>query len=102
MTDINEFMRTNAIMKCAMTPLHIKILLHYYVSTDEYERGYYPSTAGEYIHDLFEMGLIEEKDRPIVEPRHRISDKGKFYVNVLCTTPLPVHQWIIPRQEDKP
>jgi len=74
-----------------MTPLHINILMHYYVCG--YDGGYHTCTNGhrsagspaalEYHTELVEMELIS------LAP-FKLTDRGQAYILALLAMPLPV------------
>lgn len=59
--------------------------------------------VSKYLGDLIEAGLIEKDGR--VPPQgvkgsgFRTTEKGRFYVEALCSLPLPVNCWKIPKDE---
>ena len=68
-----------------MTPLHLKILLHYhcvhsvmYAFDDPYHAN--SNTVKEYTKQLVADGLIEREDE-----FYSTTEKGKFYVEALCS-----------------
>ena len=75
-----------------MSPLEIKIMLHYYTTPEEYEpptdSPLYPATLASFIKD----GLLKYDDVGNKE----ITEKGTFYVNALINTPIPIASWKIP------
>lgn len=83
-----------------MTPLHLKILIYYhcvrgtvqYAFDDPYHAN--SNTVREYTKQLVVDGLIEREDK-----FYSTTDKGKFYVEALCSLPLPVEKkvWEIPK-----
>lgn len=87
-----------------MTPLHLQMLLHYHSRCEPYgkhepEHASSPAVAA-YRSDLLRAGLIEVDGRappPGVESAgFTTTDKGRFYVDRLCSLPLPEATWIIP------
>lgn len=79
-----------------MTPLEISILLHYHVSPVDYRNGDFSAPAVRNAIDEFRRdGFLAEA----VETYYHITDKGRFYVEALCSVPLPVATWVIPSKE---
>lgn len=77
-----------------MTPLQIKILLHYWACGDDFRGGDFSAPAVRDAIDHFDsLGLIVRGEkvgytanRAALEP----------YVRALEAVPLPVQQWVIP------
>jgi len=87
-----------------MTPLHINILLWHHTRAEPYAK-YEPDhrnspVVAAYRHDLQEAGLIkpdpQEHPEGIEGSGWITTDKGRAYVDALCSLPLPECKWIIP------
>lgn len=73
-------------------PLTIQIMLAHYVSptpSGVVGEHVYKSMAGtETANLLLDAGLIEENGE--------VTEKGKAWVEMICSTPLPVCKWVKP------
>lgn len=81
-----------------MTPLQIKMMLHYYCSPTPYAK-YEPHHAhSEAVFDqranLMDEGLLVPVDSAMAS--YECTEKGKAYVSALCAMPLPIAKWVIP------
>lgn len=74
-------------MSAQFTQLHLEIVLHYHVSPEPFPRE--NSCIAEYRSHLIADGLVEEESS-----QFRITDKGKVFVEMLCSTPLPTSKTI--------
>jgi hypothetical protein len=86
-------------MAINMTPCEIEFMLHCYVSPEPHPRYYAPAIM-DAARRLNIMHLIsfrnkDENDRPVYEA----TEKGKFYVKMLCETPFPEQRYVDPRKE---
>jgi len=82
-----------------MTPLEIEILLHYYYSGEDFRKGDFSAPAVRAAIDLFQVldgGSLLTKDPCDMEKNYTITDRGRAYVNALCSMPLPVSKWVMP------
>lgn len=80
-----------------MTPLHLKLLLHYYSIAEPYSmrdhaHAIAPATL-EYTADLVSHGLIEVNDS--AASGYQCTDRGKVFIDALLATPLPVQKWVM-------
>ena len=77
-----------------MSPLQIRILLHYYAIVGDYKGN----TPDNFIHELGEMDMLErayEKDR-----QWKLAERGLFYVKYLLSIPLPEQVFVIKQEKD--
>lgn len=86
-----------------ITPLVLKIIIHYYCSSDDYKDRDFSSSiiVEQTLEDLYELGLLDTKNEE--ELHYKITDKGKFYVKEgLCKVlfPFPKETFIIPEKEE--
>lgn len=73
-----------------MTPLHIKLLLHYYAIGTRWET---PSpAASDYTQDLLNWGLIEASETS--GSGYVATDRGKAHIEGLMRLSLP--KWVSP------
>lgn len=85
--------------KCIMTPLQIRMLLHYYAIAEPYaihEVDHANSPAvREQLQHLINWGfLTTDLSNP---SGYTVTDKGLVYVEAICNIPLPVMKWEIPK-----
>lgn len=81
-----------------MTPLHIRMMLHYYaIATPYAEHDPFHASSiavAEYRGHLIQSGLIEED---LKSPSgYRSTARGRAYVEALCDMPLPIQKWVMP------
>lgn len=81
-----------------MTPLHLKILLHYFCSTatvyGSHNHAHATSQSTlDYTAELNTMGLIEPSDTP---SGWKTTDRGDVFCRAVLATPLPVQKWVMP------
>lgn len=69
-----------------MTPLHIRILLHYYISPERFEPYDAPAVVS-YTQKLIELGALEKYGRDF-----KVTGLGHAWVKLICATPLPVRE----------
>lgn len=73
------------------TPLHIELMIHYYAVNEPLKQASAPAVIS-FTADLIELGVIrEDKDSG---SGYSATDKGSAWVDKICSTPLPVQQWI--------
>ena len=87
-----------------MSPLALKILLHYGYSPSDYRDGNFDAPAVRQAIDYFrnEVGMIEVTPRfgPVhSEAAYRLTERGQVFVDALCVLPLPEPFWRIPKDE---
>lgn len=81
-----------------MSPLKIRILLHYFAHpVDEY-----PMPNSHAIDELFGDGLLTDRVADASDHRrynaYTTTPKGDAYVEAICSIPLPVQLWVIPKE----
>jgi hypothetical protein len=75
-----------------VTPFELDILLHYYVSgADHPSMSDPPPIWRDEIEYLYAEKLLEKG----VDTAHRLSDRGRVFLNYVMDLPLP--QWQMPR-----
>ena len=67
-----------------MTPLHLEILMHYFVSGTMFPRS--TPTITEYQGHLVELGLLDTE--------LSVTEKGKLWIERVLNTPMPVQKWV--------
>lgn len=78
-----------------MTPLQIKMMLHYYTSTEPY-------SARDLIH-ANSQSVYEQRDELIkwelltykFNSAYEVTEKGKFYIEYLLSVPVPSIKYVI-------
>lgn len=82
-----------------MTPLQIKLLVHFVTCYSDYDGEEGGSLAWESTIDYFlREGLLVKRDdpTPIGESYYLSTAKAQFYLDHLCSIPLPVRAFKIP------
>ena len=83
-----------------MSPLEIKIMLHYYCCPTDYRDGDFAAPAVQDAIERFrdELNLLEPTQSMDVyhDPHYRITERGSVFVEALCNMPLPVKTWVMP------
>ena len=82
-----------------MTPLQINMLLHYYVSADDYPDLVHDAQQGAITYFLA-AGFLTEQKMDNEQPRYKQTYKLKAYCYALCQVPEPVQVWIIPTPQE--
>lgn len=94
-----------------MSPLRIRMLLHYYANTIDYRDEVDPAHAcsgavTEAIHDFLQEGLIKEVNPNwgVQPPSNRdsqysVTGKGEAMVGHLMAVQIPVCKWVQPSTE---
>lgn len=83
-----------------MTPLDLEIILYYNSHLTDFRNGELTAPAvASSIKMLLGEGILIRATEPDFL-RYTISEKGRFYVDALCSLPLPVATWIIPTVGD--
>jgi hypothetical protein len=77
-----------------ITPNHLDVLLHFYVSAEPHPRAHAPAVQ-QAIADWCEMGMLD--GRPGPSPT---TEKAHAWIEHLLRTPLPVAEWVIPPHEE--
>jgi len=81
-----------------MSPLEIKILLHYHTIPKDYSQEHEMYSAqNEAIIKLFNKGMLKNYNGDGVQ--YEATAKLHSYCEYLCEVPLPIAVWVIP--EDK-
>lgn len=78
-----------------MSPLKIRIMLHYYCFTGDYCTNGSKGELGA-VDDLVGDKMLEDDPQEGSERMFRVTDKGSAYCEALCNMPLPIAKWIIP------
>lgn len=77
-------------MKPCFTPLHIELMLHFSTSDAPFHQ---PSPVAEdYTSDLIDKGLVQK-----TAYGHGVTSAGRAFIDLLCSTPLPVSGFFDPR-----
>ena len=77
-----------------MTPLAIEVLLHSYYSPEPHPRRDAPA-----VREIIDSFLMMDVIKPIPswgEGAYTTTNKGRAWVQMICSTPLPVEAWIDP------
>ena len=84
-----------------MTPLEVEILLHYRCSGRDYREGDFEAPAVREAIDYFRnrTGMLETECNGLGR-NYQLTEKGRFYVDAICSIPLPEAQWIIPNESE--
>ena len=72
-----------------MTPNDIEILIHCYVCPRPHPRISAPAVV-EALNEFVFLGLVERDSHNT----YHTTDRGKAYMEMLCTLPLPVQKWV--------
>lgn len=80
-----------------MTPLQLSILIHYHSLLGDFRDLDAPAVA-DAMNRFCDDGMIEYYI--FNSTKFRITEKGNFFVDYLCTIPLPVSIWKIPECEE--
>lgn len=75
-----------------MSPLAIRIMLHYHWSPEDYVTNGSKGEDGT-VADLFCRGMLEQDPQEGTERKFRISGKGQAYVDALLSVQEPVCKW---------
>lgn len=80
-----------------MSPLEIKILLHYYACAGDYPGIEKDSRAWQAIIKRFlAEDLLQQAENNACGASYVITPRAQFFVHHLCHQPLPVQVWAIP------
>jgi len=89
-------------MRQKLSPLEIKILLHYYTCADEYE-NITCEPANDFLNTLVKHEILNYSSKTENGAHYSITDKGIVYVQAIIETASnvgePVMEWIIPNEE---
>ena len=89
-----------------MSPLQIKILLHYHYSPYDYRNGDFSAPAVREAIDAFRdvSGLLRWRsgEEKLMEPgaTYALTERGQAYVEQICRVPLPVQVWTYPKEAE--
>jgi hypothetical protein len=76
-----------------MTPNHIEIFIHYFVSPSDVAHPRRGSPAVfEAIWDLRNAGILDPIDEDL--DMYRVTDKGRAWMAMLLGTPMPQLVWV--------
>lgn len=78
-----------------MTPLQIRMMLHYYAIAKYGERDHLHANSPAVFEQrgyLIRDGLIEADETS--GSGYRATDRGVAYVELLCQMPLPIQKWV--------
>lgn len=79
-----------------MTPLGVEIMLHYYYSPVDYREGDITAPAvNSMLYDLCAEGMLMGNGTGPL----RITDRGKVWVEAICSVPFPVLSYRVQRPE---
>lgn len=86
----------NDMPRMTFSPLHIQVILHIYAIAEPLEKSFPMSSVLAEILDFCQHWKIIEKDSVALNG-FRILPRGVKWVEMLCETPLPIQQWVDPR-----
>jgi hypothetical protein len=81
-----------------MTPLEIRIMLHYHVYLDDYEGPESNEILEQSLRFFVSNELLRKGDKDC-QPQYLITAKGTAYVDQLRSVPVPVVRYVDPRFE---
>ncbi len=76
-----------------MTPIQIKLMLHYYVFPTDYESAEHPDLIDQARKHFVGLGLL----RTSAGPQYEITPKGTAFVEMLKDVPIPEIVYVDPR-----
>jgi hypothetical protein len=80
-----------------MSPLALKVLLHYYVTPAHFDKNRAHDLEVDAIAQFIRDGLLQARQSGDHDwDAYEITEKGRFYVEAMLGTPLPVQEWRIP------
>lgn len=80
-----------------VSPLALKVLLHFYVTPLRLDRNAMSDLELDALADFIADGIIEPRDAGDHDyDSHRVSAKGIVWVDAILTTPQPEHRWVMP------
>lgn len=79
-------------MTSISTPLHIEILMHYYVAQTAFPRHHAPAVQLA-ISDLLDEKAIQWNAESDDKTAYRATEKGRAWVAALCAVPPPFPCW---------
>lgn len=74
-----------------MAPLHLLLMLHYYVHKHPYPKA--SVTSAEYESELAASGLLTRHDSANEDGSYSITPKGEAWVEKALATPMPTQKW---------
>jgi hypothetical protein len=81
-----------------MTPLQIKMMLHYYAIAAPYAEGDPLHANSDAVHE--QRGRLVLDELLYCDPKapavYVVTERGRVYVEGLCLVPLPVKNWAMP------
>jgi hypothetical protein len=80
------------------TPCAIEVAIWYYCRCEPHPR-LHAGAVREAVNGLVEHGLMVE--RPACDSGYYFTEKGRAWIQMLCTTPLPVNIYVDPRTNKK-
>jgi hypothetical protein len=88
-----------------VTPIKLEVLLHYHYSSESYSEGKTESSPAteEAVrfwlnNQMLELSPDEDDDNSdLCDNRYITTDKGKVYIEALCSMSFPIPSWSIPR-----
>ncbi len=80
-----------------MSPLEIHCLLEYYAHPSDGDTHYRHKMV---VKELLNNEMISEPVKSNTGSIYEITEKGTFYVSCLCSLPEPVHQWVLPSNDE--
>jgi len=85
-----------------MSPLKLRMLLHYYSGPGDFMDGLFHAPAvRSAIDDLRDKDFLIEYGDTDICTTYRLTDRGKAFVHALCRLPLPVQCWRMPGGSQK-
>lgn len=85
-----------------MTPLQIKMMLHYYAiaapySKEDEDHANSPAVT-EQREWLLNADMLRYSSKSSSESSsgYEVTERGEAFVDALCSLPLPVSKWVIP------
>ena len=80
-----------------MSPLQIKILLHYRGFCDDYHGNNSPAEISQINYFLRERYLVinDKSDDLEDSPKYRATEKLHVYCEALCKVPEPEQRWVV-------
>jgi hypothetical protein len=81
-----------------MSPLALKVLLHYYTTPAQFDKNKAHDLEIEAIEGFIRDGLLRDREGAAPEgyDRLEITEKGTAYCEAILNLPLPIMKWLIP------
>lgn len=82
-----------------MSPLALKVLLHYYTTPLQFDKNVAHDLEIEAIQGFIRDGLVTQRDgaMPPEYDTYVITDRGTAYCEAIVNLPLPESIWVIPK-----